>query len=239
MPAVTVALWGGVLADDAGRRDAEQQWRRGRVVEALCDDLGITAGVAEAVWASALSAFRHAWLDEHHTMGIARALGEGLAAHGLRPGPSFAELVATLETRALDDPPRLLPGAGEALAALSARWPVGVVCDVRVTPSSVLREALEALGVADYLDLGVFSDEVGAARPAREVFRVAARELGVPLGDLVHVGPSEARDVLGAQAAGASAVRIGERPSAAQAVVDGLRDAPQAVAEVIADRGRP
>jgi FMN phosphatase YigB (HAD superfamily) len=36
-----------------------------------------------------------------------------------------------------------------------------------------------------------------------------AEEMGVLLGDVVHIGPSEARDVLGAHAAGARALRLG------------------------------
>ena len=234
MPGVTIALWGGLLADDPSRRDREQTWRRERVVASLVDDLTIEAATAEAVWAHAVTTFRTAWRDEHHTVGIARALGEGLAAQGLRPGPGFELLVSELETRALDDAPHPLPGAVEAVRTLAERWPVGVLCDVRVTPAPVLRDVLESIGIAPHLDAAIFSDEVGAARPAREVFRVASRELGVPLEALVHAGPSEARDVLGAQAAGARAVRIGEPPSVAEACCDGLPGLFAAVEAVIA-----
>jgi len=234
MPAVTLALWGGLLADHPGRRDREQQWRAARVRAHLLDDMGVDEAMAEAVWLETIRTLRNAWLDEHHTVGIARALGEGLASQGLRPAPTFDELVADLETRALDELPEVLPGAVDALNALSARWPVGVLCDVRITPAPVLRDVLERLGLAGPLDSAVFSDEVGAARPARAPFRIVAQELGVPLDEVVHVGPSEARDVLGAHAAGASAIRLGEAPSAAEAICESLREVPEAAEAVIA-----
>jgi len=234
MPAVTIALWGGLFADDPTRRDREQTWRRDRVVASLQHDLGIDEPTARSVWSTAVLTFRTAWHDEQHTVGIARALGEGLAAHGLCPGPNLGVLVAELETRALDDLPQPLPGAAEALADLAEHWPVGILCDVRITPAPVLRQVLDSLGLGAHIDAAVFSDEVGAARPAREVFRVAASELGVPLDALVHAGPSESRDVLGARAAGASAIRIGEPPTLADAHCDGLPGLPAAVRAVLA-----
>lgn len=235
MPAVSLALWGGLFADDPGRRDREQQWRRDRVLHHLVDDLGIDPTVASSVWDHAVASLRGAWLDEHHSMGMARALGEGLAHQGLRPRDGFDELVADLETRAFDDPPELLPGALEALEALAAEWPVGILCDVRVTPAPVLREMLDQAGIGHTLDAAVFSDEVGAARPSRTPFRIIAHELGIPLVELVHAGPSEGRDVLGAHGAGASAVRLGEPPTAAEAVAESLRDLPDAVRQVVAE----
>jgi FMN phosphatase YigB (HAD superfamily) len=233
MPAVTLALWGGLLADDPGRRDREQQWRRDRVLTHLVRGMGIDPALADAVWGSTVATLRSAWLDDHHTVGIARALGEGLACHGLRPSPGFDELVADLETRALDELPEALPGAREALEALAGRWPVGVICDVRITPAPVLRDVLEMLDLAGPIDSAVFSDEVGAARPARAPFRIAAQELGVPLSEMVHVGPSEGRDVLGAHAAGACAVRLGEPPTVAEGHCESLREVPDTVAAVI------
>jgi FMN phosphatase YigB (HAD superfamily) len=209
MPAVTVALWGAILADDEARRAGERDWRRQRVVHTLVSDGVCHAAMADEIWQHALHTFHEAWNEQHHTPGVAWCLGEGLAAHGLLPGPSFDALVGELETRALEDLPPVLPGAREALEALSARWPVAVLCDVQITPAPVLRDCLEALDLARFLDAAVFSDEIGASKPLRTGFRVVAEEMGVLLGDVVHIGPSEARDVLGAHAAGARALRLG------------------------------
>ncbi len=210
MPAVSVALWGAVFADDEARKARERQWRRQRVVDTLVADGACSEATAHDIWQRALASFQEAWREQHQTPGLAYCLGEGLAAHGLLPTASFDTLVAELETHALDDLPRVLPGAREGLEALSARWPVGILCDVQITPAPVLRDCLEALDLTRYLDAAVFSDEVGASKPLRTGFRVMAEEIGVLLTDLVHVGPSESRDVAGAQAAGAWAVRLGD-----------------------------
>jgi putative hydrolase of the HAD superfamily len=52
----------------------------------------------------------------------------------------------------------------------------------------------------------VFSDEIGAAKPAPIVFQRAAEGLGVPLADIVHVGDRESNDVAGPLATGMRAV---------------------------------
>lgn len=234
MPAVTVALWGLVFADDAPRRAREQSWRRTRVARALTVDHGLDGAAAERIWGSAVSTFRTARADEHHTPGIAYCLGEALAAAGLRPGPSFDELVADLETRALIDPPELLPGALATLATLSTRWSVGVVADALVTPAPVLRELLHRADVSRYVDAAVFSDELGAAKPASLPFRVVAEDLGVRVDELIHAGPSEARDVSGALAAGAAAIRLGPPPTAANAWCERVEEIPSRVDAILA-----
>ena len=234
MPAVSVALWGAVLADDEERRLRERAWRRDWVVRSLVSDGVCDASTAEDIWQRALTLFHLAWEDQHHTPGVAWCLGEGHANHGLLPGPHFDQLVAELETRALDDLPDVLPGAREALEALSRRWPVAVLCDVQITPAPVLRECLDALDLSRFVDVAVFSDEVGASKPLRTGFRILAEEVGVLLTDLVHVGPSARRDVAGARAAGARAVWLGgDVDGDADAVATDLLGSVDAVAGLV------
>jgi len=209
MPAVSVALWGAILADDEPRRARERDWRRQKVIHTLVRDGLCHAAMADEIWQLALHHFQVAWHEQHHTPGVAWCLGEGLAAHGLRPGPTFDSLIGELEARALDDLPAVLPGVREALTALTDRFPVGILCDVQITPAPILRDCLDALDLLSVVDAAVFSDEVGASKPLRTGFRAIAGELGVPLTDVIHIGPSEARDVVGAQAAGARAIRLG------------------------------
>ena len=51
-----------------------------------------------------------------------------------------------------------------------------------------------------------FSDEVGRSKPHRAMFDAAARELGVPLERMVHIGDRDHNDVKGPQALGMKAV---------------------------------
>ena len=231
MPAVSIALWGAVFADHEARRTRERAWRREHVVTTLEADGVCSAALAESVWRAALQRFHLSWTEQHHTPGVAWCLGEGLAAHGLRPGTAFDELVADLETRALDDLPPLLPGAREGLQQLAERWPLGLLCDVQITPAPILRECLERHGILALFDATVFSDEVGASKPLVTGFRVLAEEGGWLLSELVHVGPDLTRDVAGAHAAGATAVRLGPATDQADACAEDLLGSIAAIEE--------
>jgi putative hydrolase of the HAD superfamily len=67
---------------------------------------------------------------------------------------------------------------------------------------------LDALGLRRYFDSITISSEAGYAKPAPEIFRLALQRHSLTAGDALHVGDSEALDVLGAHAAGIAAVLV-------------------------------
>ena len=73
---------------------------------------------------------------------------------------------------------------------------------------------LDGLGVA--ADAVVWSTRAGAAKPARAIFAAAAAALGVPLGQLCHVGDDADVDVRGARAAGAHAIHVDRSGASAE-----------------------
>jgi putative hydrolase of the HAD superfamily len=97
----------------------------------------------------------------------------------------------------------------ETLVALKERGlRLGIVCDVGLTPSNVLRDYLAARGVLDLFDHWSFSDEVGCYKPAREIFEHALAGLGgVAPERAAHVGDLRRTDIAGARAMGMTAVR--------------------------------
>jgi putative hydrolase of the HAD superfamily len=105
-------------------------------------------------------------------------------------------------------PLELAPGVVPALRELrAAGLRLGIICDVGLTPSTVLREHLDRRGLLDLFDHCSFSDEVGHYKPAAEPFRHACAGLGVRPGEAAHVGDQRRTDVAGALAAGLLAVR--------------------------------
>ena len=71
----------------------------------------------------------------------------------------------------------------------------------------------------------MFSDETGFLKPHANQFRVALAALGARPEDTVHVGDSERRDVLGAQALGMKTVWFDiDRTGAASAADIVIRD---------------
>jgi len=54
----------------------------------------------------------------------------------------------------------------------------------------------------DYFDFAFLAEEVGASKPAPDLFRAAIERAGVPADAIAHVGDSPAHDVAGARDAG-------------------------------------
>lgn len=105
--------------------------------------------------------------------------------------------------------PDLTPNAARVLrdlAAASVR--LGIICDVGISPSPVLRGFLDHHGVLDAFDHWSFSDEVGVYKPDPRIFRHALDGLGgVPPGQAAHVGDLLRTDVAGALEMGMTSVR--------------------------------
>jgi putative hydrolase of the HAD superfamily len=131
------------------------------------------------------------------------------------------------------------PGVGECLRALrTAGVRLGIVCDVGLTGSPVLRKRLEGFGLLGYFDAWAFSDETGWFKPAPEAFWPALEGLGVTPDEAAHVGDNERTDIAGARALGMTAVQYTglyemagwlteQQPGAlADHVIDDLTDLP-------------
>jgi FMN phosphatase YigB (HAD superfamily) len=99
--------------------------------------------------------------------------------------------------------------AGGCLRALKAAGVrLGIVCDVGMTPSHVLRERLRGWGLLEVFDHWSFSDEVGEYKPSPRIFEHALAGLGRPEpGATAHVGDRRRTDVAGARAMGMVSVR--------------------------------
>jgi putative hydrolase of the HAD superfamily len=71
-----------------------------------------------------------------------------------------------------------------------------------------LRGLLKALDLSRWFETVVISCEVGASKPAPEIFAAAASQLNLPPSRILHVGDSLEADVAGAQGSGFRARRI-------------------------------
>ena len=83
----------------------------------------------------------------------------------------------------------------------------GLVQNSWPEPSRVLRRDVEEAGLAELLDVLVFSEDVGVRKPHPEIFLHAARELGVDPADTVFVGDGLETDVQGAAEVGMTTVQ--------------------------------
>ena len=83
----------------------------------------------------------------------------------------------------------------------------GLVANSWPDPARVLRADVAEAGLADRLDVLVFSDDVGVRKPAPEIFLHACRELGVDPAAAMFVGDRLETDVQGAANVGMTTVQ--------------------------------
>lgn len=128
-------------------------------------------------------------------------------------GEALDGFVAAFVQSAVDLRPDLTPQVVETLIALrAADVRLGIVCDVGLTSSDVLRTYLDHHQVLELFDHWSFSDEVGVYKPDPAIFHHALEGLGgVDPAHAVHVGDLRRTDVAGARAVGMVTVRYSGR----------------------------
>jgi putative hydrolase of the HAD superfamily len=105
-------------------------------------------------------------------------------------------------------PPAMLAGAWPMLRTLHRRYTLAVISDTGFASGRAQDRLLEKDGARDFFSATIYSMDVGHAKPRPEIFAAAVAELGLPPGDILHIGDNERTDVRGALAAGFRAVRL-------------------------------
>ena len=97
-----------------------------------------------------------------------------------------------------------IPGALEAVRRIGARWPLGLATS---SNREIIDLVLDAGGVRDWFGAIVSSEEVGAGKPAPDVYLEALRRLGAPPESAVAIEDST-NGLLAAHAAGMGVIAI-------------------------------
>jgi putative hydrolase of the HAD superfamily len=109
----------------------------------------------------------------------------------------------------LELPPRLNEGAKETLQGMRSRVQrLGLICNIGRSSGEVLRQLLRNLGVLDFFDVTVFSDEIGWRKPDKRIFQAAANQMHVAISTIVHIGDHPEADAWGAKQAGMLALLL-------------------------------
>jgi HAD superfamily hydrolase (TIGR01509 family) len=101
----------------------------------------------------------------------------------------------------------LLPGAVEAVKSLAAEWPLGLASS---SNRHVIDLVLELAGIAGDFQSTVSSEEVGAGKPAPDVYLEAAKRLGKEAAACVAIEDST-NGIRSAHAAGMGVVAVPNR----------------------------
>jgi len=152
--------------------------------------------------------FRHHWKVEHYTPSVADRFNAGFEFLEIERTPGFDAMVESLEMMEVRIPPDHIADAPEIIRELSGKYPLGIISDTIMTPGTGLRQILDSWGILDCFSHFVFSDEAGAAKPAKRVFELASAGLNTPYANLVHIGDRESNDIVGPRDIGAHAILI-------------------------------
>lgn len=191
------------------------QGRRARIelVAACARDAGrpISQQGAREVLDAALRRHHQSWHAQVAT-GASEVAHWALESLQL-PGATVAELAPdlgrALARASLDCEMRALVGARATLERLAeAEIRRALICDTGLSSGEVVRQLLARLELLDLLEVQIFSDELGVAKPHARMFESALRPLGVAAADATHVGDLRRTDIAGARAVGMRSVRI-------------------------------
>jgi putative hydrolase of the HAD superfamily len=212
--AITFDFWDTLVADDSDEPKRAVQGLPAKPaarLHLLTEEISrhhpdIAVEQVAQAFTQANERFRHLWKQEYVTPTVAERLQVAYDFLGLARTPGYDRVVREIEEMEVHLSPDFAPGVQAALAELARHYKLGIISDTIHTPGRGLRQILAREGLLGHFSYLVFSDEVGAAKPAPLVFERAAEGLGVPLTDIVHVGDRESNDIAGPLAVGMRAV---------------------------------
>jgi putative hydrolase of the HAD superfamily len=212
--AITFDLWDTIVHDDSDEPKRRAQGlktkkaeRRHLLWDALNRQQPIEFERVKLAYDVADAAFNKTWHDQHVTWPIGERLQVALKGLGRTlPDSEFVKIVTAHEEMEVVIRPDLIPGIREALEGLHGRYKTCIVSDAIVSPGRCLRRLLESYDLARFFDGFAFSDEVGYSKPHRAMFDSAAKQMGVGIEEIVHVGDRDHNDVKGPQALGMKAI---------------------------------
>ena len=135
----------------------------------------------------------------------------------------------------LDNPPRMLPGAKEALRSVKENgYRTGLISNTGRTPGSALRLVMDSMGIVGFFDTMTFSNEILVRKPSEGAFRVTLDRLRVLPRAAVHIGDDCDGDILGAKKAGMHAIHIVPPGARGSSEADHCVDSLDSIVESIA-----
>jgi putative hydrolase of the HAD superfamily len=130
-----------------------------------------------------------------------------------------------------------MPGAAEVLKRLQGSVLIALVTNADDSDEPAIWKALHRVGLGSLFDRVFCSRAIGHRKPSIEFFKVILGELQVGPSVTVMVGDDFEVDVLGANAAGISAIWFNHRSAEKRSgplhtTIHDLRDLPQALADL-------
>jgi HAD superfamily hydrolase (TIGR01549 family) len=135
-------------------------------------------------------------------------VAEALCSLGIKVSPQDSRVKAALNVFFQDfiDTLELRAGAKKLLAQTQALYKVGLISNFTHAP--VIHKSLRKIGIHDYFNAVVVSEDVGWRKPCPQIFQDALNRLHVKAEETVYVGDSPIEDIKGAKEAGIATVFV-------------------------------
>jgi HAD superfamily hydrolase (TIGR01509 family) len=175
--------------------------------------------------------YRRVRYEEFKEVTNAIWVAEALCSLGYRVTPQDECIKAALNVFFQDfiDTLELRDGTKQLLVEASAKMKVGLISNFTHAP--VIHKSLRKVGIHQYFNAIVVSDEVGCRKPCPDIFQEVLQRLQVKAEDAVFVGDSPIEDIKGAQKAGLKTVFV---PSQFNSLKD-LQDSKQKPDKIVED----
>jgi putative hydrolase of the HAD superfamily len=205
--AVTFDYWNTLVWEERGHtRELRMQAWAGLLEEA---GFACERALLDAVFDYSWQRYVEHWTTNQQYQAV-RAAEDLLERLGFDvPKPVRLALIDAFTTAGTQATLHLTDGIEACLRTLSsAGLRLGIICDVGMTSSTILRAHLDKHGLLEVFDHWSFSDEVGHYKPSPIIFQHALDGLGgVDPARAAHVGDIRRTDVAGAREMGMLAVR--------------------------------
>lgn len=211
--AVTLDLWETILFERNGN-DSRRRMARCRNLTGIFAELGVDTSIEHVNLAldKTIEILLTVWGENkdlshiNQLQSIIRIVSRNTTEIGEE---GYQKLSQAYVSPLFEIPPYLNPDALQVLQWLKKqKKKIGLICNTGLTPGFGLRDLLSRLGVSEYFDVMIFSDEVGIRKPDQRIFQLAARKLKVKPLETVHIGDNLKSDVWGAQSAGFRAIHL-------------------------------
>jgi len=119
------------------------------------------------------------------------------------------QLEEAYDTPLVNVPPTLREDAFSTLQGMRSRVEkLGLISNIGRSSGRVLRQLLAKLGILEFFDVTIFSDEIGWRKPNSRPFKAAAEAFQVNCANIIHIGDNPEADVWGAKQTGMRAILL-------------------------------
>ena len=208
--AVTFDLWNTLIAEEPSGIDARER-QKNRALGALAVLREHDVNVNLDALISALDATQHQ-INIDHESGLDLVFADRLSQilsmvdRGLierLSSDTLKRITYEMDRAFLDLSPSVIEGAIEALEMVrKIGLKTALISNTGLTSPAGYVPFLENTGLARYLDVLTFSNEIAVAKPSAEIFKRTLDKLKVPSWAVLHVGDSLFADVSGAHGVG-------------------------------------